>query len=89
VPPPELRHGVALRLFLAHAMTPERRLEMLRQHEAALESLLHDLRTVRTGLESDPQRWENALAVAHWGERFYGADLRGTREAADAFERDG
>lgn len=79
---PVLQHGAALRLFLGHLADPERLQAVLEEHEHRIEALLADLRRVRAELEAD-DRWPHALAVARWGDAFYGTDLVSARAARE------
>ena len=77
VPPPTLRHPVALRLFFGHLGDPDRLRALLEEHRARCEELLAQLDAIRAELGDDPTFRYPAL-VAQWGQRYY----RGEADAA-------
>jgi DNA-binding PadR family transcriptional regulator len=77
---PTVHHPVALRLFLGHATTPSRLVEVLEEHRRHVDELLAELRAVTAGLGDDPT-FEAPRRVARWGRTFYGAERRAVREA--------
>ena len=81
---PVLKHGVLLRLLVAHASEPGRTRSMLHDYLAELDLALRDLSSVREGLRGadgpgEPFRFPSI--VADWGLDYFAAEARHTRTA--------
>ena len=95
VAPPMLKFESALRLFLGHAADPERLVQVLDEHRAAVQRTLDDLAEVRAMLvaggppeagDAAPERWSLPAAVAGWGEALWRGDLETTEDLRRALE---
>jgi DNA-binding PadR family transcriptional regulator len=72
--PPQLKHPVALRVFLGHLVEPEDLRRAIEAHRAWCDQALAHLAQVRADLGDDPQ-WRNAALVADWGLDYYKGDM--------------
>ena len=69
-----IKHGLALRLFFAHAAEPGRLEELLNRSIEQAKEALSQLYIVEEYAESDPA-YENMGLVALWGQNFYKAEI--------------
>jgi DNA-binding PadR family transcriptional regulator len=83
---PVIKHGVALRLFLGHMVSPDRIEEMLRRYEEQLEGRMAELEQIREGLGDEPACRYAAL-VAEWGQRYYREEVEAVRAVLEAPSR--
>ena len=89
VPPPQLKHHLALRVFLGHLADRRRLLEQIAEQRAWAAAMLADLVAVREGLD-DGELWHHARRVADWGLDYYRAGMESLdRLAAQLAEADG
>jgi DNA-binding PadR family transcriptional regulator len=72
--PPQLKHPVALRVFLGHLVEPEDLRRAIEAHRTWCDQALAHLAQVRADLGDDPQ-WRNAALVADWGLDYYKGDM--------------
>jgi len=83
---PVIKHGVALRLFLGHMVSPDRMEEMLQRYTEQLEGRTAELAQIREGLGDDPA-YRYAALVAEWGQRYYREEAEAVQVVLEALSR--
>lgn len=69
-----IKHGLALRLYFAHAAEPSRLRELLEEHISQVHEALAHLYIIEEAAELEATT-ENMGLVALWGQNFYKAEL--------------
>jgi DNA-binding PadR family transcriptional regulator len=73
--PPVIKFDAALRLFLGHATTIQRLLEIVDEQRQHLQAALAELEMVRAALGNNPTLARQRI-VADWGQHFYTHELQ-------------
>ncbi len=83
---PGLKHGVALRLFLAHLSGPSQPVRLLDGYQDQLQARLLELREIRASLGTPP-RFPYPALVAEWGIRLYTEELDSVNRVRQALSQ--
>ncbi|MGY1437951.1 PadR family transcriptional regulator [Streptomyces reniochalinae] len=75
VEPPVLKHGVMLRIWLGHLLEADQARDILREHQANADKMVHRARLDAEGAEGEPS-WAYPRLVLRWAERYYEAERR-------------
>jgi DNA-binding PadR family transcriptional regulator len=75
VEPPVLKHGVMLRIWLGHLLEADQARDILREHQANAEKMVHRAQLDAEGAEGEPA-WAYPRLVLRWAERYYEAERR-------------
>ncbi|MEU5834697.1 PadR family transcriptional regulator [Streptomyces diacarni] len=75
VEPPVLKHGVMLRIWLGHLLEEDQARDILREHQANADKMVHRARLDAEGAEKEPS-WAYPRLVLRWAERYYEAERR-------------